>query len=157
MILFDTLITLRNFSMNKISIATLGLLAVFVTYISAPMAQDAKDEEYVFRNQVRPVYEKNIDLEQLYTLKKNANVTLIDVRLTEDFALDPILIPGAVYKDPENISSWAQEIPKDSKIVLYCVKGAWVSHKAATYLNEKGYDVVTLDGGIRQWKKENYK
>ncbi|MDG1994873.1 MAG: rhodanese-like domain-containing protein [Emcibacteraceae bacterium] len=53
------------------------------------------------------------------------------------------------------IAKWAELLPKDKKVILYCVKGAWVSHKAATYLNDKGYDVSTLNGGIRQWKTDN--
>lgn len=117
-----------------------------------PAFAQVNEEEYVFRNDVRPEYNKNISVDELNSLQKNEEITLIDVRLTEDFALDPILIPGATYNDPELITEWANLIPKNKKVVLYCVKGAWVSHKAATYLNSKGYDVSTLNGGIRQWK-----
>jgi len=134
----------------------LELLIIFIlsaTSITA-FAQEA-DENYVFRNDIRPEYNKNITMAELSALQKDGDITLIDVRLTEDFALDPILIPGAQYNDPELITKWADLLPKDKKVILYCVKGAWVSHKAANYLNDKGYDVSTLDGGIRQWKVEN--
>lgn len=136
--------------MRKLQIIIFCLLSGF-----SPFTASFAQEEFIFRNQVRPEYNKNIDLNELSALQKSQNITLIDVRLIEDFDLDPILIPGAQYQNPENISKWALELPKDQKIVLYCVKGAWVSHKAATYLNGQGYDVVTLKGGIRDWKKEN--
>ena len=112
---------------------------------------------FVFRDDDRPEYNNNVSLDELETMLKSDNITMIDVRLKEDFALDPILIPGAEYKDPENISQWSQSVPYGKKVVLYCVKGAWVSHKAATYLRKQGYDVSTLEGGIRDWKVANGK
>ena len=136
---------------RKVQLIILYFLASFMTLTSSL----AQDEEFIFRNQTRPEYNKNIDLAELNALQKSQDISLIDVRLAEDFDLDPILIPGAQYKDPEKISKWAIDLPKDKKVVLYCVKGAWVSHKAATYLEKQGFKVVTLDGGIRNWKKEN--
>lgn len=127
------------------------LTAIYVVSLPAQEITNPTDT-FVFRNNDRPEYAKNLSIDELKELKTAEDITLIDVRLTEDFALDPTLIPGAEYRDPELIASWADLLPKDKKVVLYCVKGAWVSHKAATYLNEKGYDVTTLDGGINGWK-----
>lgn len=138
---------------RKLQLALLCLLFGVTTF----GVSFAQEEDFTFRNQVRPQYNQNIDLNELSTLQKSQDITLIDVRLIEDFDLDPILIPGAEHKDPEKISKWALELSKDKKVVLYCVKGAWVSHKAATYLDSQGYNVVTLKGGIRDWKKENDK
>lgn len=127
------------------------LTAIYVVSLPAQEITNPADE-FVFRNDVRPEYNKNLSIDELKELTAAEDITIVDVRLTEDFALDPSLIPGAEYRDPEMIESWADLLPKDKKVVLYCVKGAWVSHKAATYLNEKGYDVSTLDGGINGWK-----
>lgn len=139
----------------SISIGIAYFLTASLFHSYAQTSPSEKNETYVFRNDDRPIYDKNISVAQLEEMQNNQNITLIDVRLTEDFKLDPILIPGAEYKNPENISNWVENLPKDKKIVLYCVKGAWVSHKAATYLNQKGYDVSTLDGGVRDWKAVN--
>ncbi len=138
----------------KIVIALLATLATI--YVVSLPAQEitSPNEDYVFRNDVRPEYNKNLSVDELKDLTAAEDITIVDVRLTEDFALDPILIPGAEYRDPELISSWSDLLPKDKKVVLYCVKGAWVSHQAATYLSEKGYDVSTLDGGINGWKAD---
>ncbi|MBL4601391.1 MAG: hypothetical protein JKY84_01465 [Emcibacteraceae bacterium] len=140
--------------MKKLIITITILVFGLITFTNGAIAQD---EEYVFRNDIRPEYNKNITVTELNALQSKENITLIDVRLLEDFALDPTLIPDAKYKDPEKITNWSLDLPKDKKVVLYCVKGAWVSHKAATYLNDKGYDVVTLEGGIRAWKKDSSK
>jgi rhodanese-related sulfurtransferase len=137
--------------MKKLTLLIFTILNVMSLQV---LAQETSDD-YVFRNDVRPEYNKNITVDKLSTLQQSEAITLIDVRLSEDFALDPILIPGADYNDPEMIAKWADLIPKDKKVILYCVKGAWVSHKAANYLNDRGYNVSTLDGGIRQWKIDN--
>lgn len=137
--------------MKKIYMALFNILFASMFFSNISFAQD----DFIFRNDNRPEYKKNISLDQLNEMQKNEKIVLLDVRLTEDFALDPILIPGAEYKNPENISKWASTLPKNKKIVLYCVKGAWVSQKAATYLDEQGYDVSTLNGGIQEWKAIN--
>jgi hypothetical protein len=52
---------------------------------------------------------------------------LPDVRLIEDYEADPILIPKARYRNPENIEQWFSELPTDAEGVVYCVRGNWVS------------------------------
>ena len=110
----------------------------------------SQSEDYVFRNDDRPVYAKTMNVQEFEALERS-DVTLIDVRLAEDFAKQPDLIEGAIYHDPEAITTWASQIPKDKPVVVYCVKGKWVSQKAATYLSAQGYDVYSLDGGINGW------
>ncbi|MDG1994874.1 MAG: hypothetical protein P8J14_00135 [Emcibacteraceae bacterium] len=77
------------------------LLSVLFICLSAtltmPLSAQETSDEYVFRNDIRPEYSKNISVADLSKLQQDQNITLIDVRLTEDFALDPTLIPGATY------------------------------------------------------------
>lgn len=113
-------------------------------------------EDYVFRNDDRPSYSNTISVDALAAYD-TSEVTIIDVRLTEDFAESPELITGATHRDPEHISEWASTIPKDKPVVVYCVKGKWVSQKAATYLDEYGYNVYSLEGGINAWKAASTK
>jgi len=108
---------------------------------------------YDFRSPDRPRYERSISVTELRKMKAAQAVTLLDVRLLEDFAEDQSLIPGASYKNPDDIALWSAELAADVSIVVYCVKGKWVSQKAAKYLAEAGYDVLTLDGGIEAWKR----
>ncbi len=113
-------------------------------------------EDYVFRNDDRPSYSNTISVDALAAYD-TSDVTIIDVRLAEDFAENPELIEGATHRDPEAISEWAGTIPKDKPVVVYCVKGKWVSQKAATYLDEQGFSVYSLDGGINAWKAASTK
>jgi rhodanese-related sulfurtransferase len=107
-------------------------------------------DAYVFRNDDRPEYTRTTTVDGLKAMDPAA-VTLVDVRLNEDFAASPTMIPGAVRRDPEAIAQWASQLPRDKPVVVYCVKGKWVSQKAATYLSERGFDVRSLDGGINAW------
>lgn len=113
-------------------------------------------DSYVFRNDERPQYSNTMSVEDLAGIDGN-NITVIDVRLEEDLAKSPNLITGATYRNPEMISDWAGRIPKDKPVLVYCVKGKWVSQKAATYLSESGYEVYSLDGGINAWNAANLK
>lgn len=105
---------------------------------------------YVFRNDDKPAYSRTTTVEALKLLGPH-DATIVDVRLSEDFAANRSMIPGAIRRDPDAISDWASKLPKDKPVVVYCVKGKWVSQKAATYLNEHGFDVRSLEGGIEAW------
>lgn len=107
---------------------------------------------YDFRSDDRPAYARAVTVDEVPTLRKNGAV-LLDVRLLEDFNDDPQLIPDAMYRDPDDIAAWAGAMtPTDKPVVVYCVRGKWVSQKAANYLSERGFDVYKLDGGIEAWK-----
>lgn len=110
---------------------------------------------YEFRSDDRPTYENTVTVEELVELKKQGAV-VVDVRLIEDFQAEPTLIPDAMYRDPENIEAWSASMsPKDQTVIVYCVKGKWVSQKAANYLQDQGYNVFSLEGGIEAWKSAN--
>ena len=47
-------------------------------------------------------------------LKSNlSSVTLIDVRRKADLETDTSKLPGAAWYDPEQIETWATQLPKD--------------------------------------------
>ena len=112
------------------------------------------DDTINFRNDDRPTFDRRVSVSDLESLRDEADVTVLDVRLIENFEADPLMIPGASYKNPDEIAQWAGSLPDDGKIVVYCVRGKWVSQKAATILERKGYDVYSLEGGIEAWKQE---
>lgn len=112
-------------------------------------------ESYDFRSQDRPTYDRVISIDELDEWSDGDAVTLLDVRLLEDFQANPVLISGATYNNPDQIETWSSALPENSRVVVYCVRGAWVSQKAATYLSDKGIDVYTLAGGIEAWQKKS--
>lgn len=119
------------------------------TFLFAASCSPASDA-YVFRNADRPEYTRTASVADLRAQAPDG-VTVVDVRLSEDFAANPTMLPGAIRRDPEGIADWASKLPKDKPVVVYCVKGKWVSQKAATYLSQHGFDVRSLEGGIDAW------
>lgn len=113
--------------------------------------------DYDFRDQNRPTYDDTVTIDDITALRGNPKVKLLDVRLLEDYQANSVLIPGATYMNPENIETWSSELPMDSKVVVYCVKGKWVSQKAANYLSDRGIETYSLEGGIEAWQQtENH-
>ncbi len=78
--------------------------------------------------------------------------TLIDVRIDEDFAADPRLIPGAVRHSHRNIQDWAPSLTGQSVVVI-CHKGEKLSQGTAALLRHNSVAAETLEGGQVGWKK----
>lgn len=122
------------------------MIRIALTALCVLLAACASD--YEFRSDDRPSYDRAVTVDEL-----PANAAVLDVRLKEDFDADPVLLPGATYRDPDKIELWAKNLsPGDGPVVVYCVRGKWVSQKAATYLADEGFDVYTMEGGIEAWK-----
>jgi rhodanese-related sulfurtransferase len=111
-------------------------------------------ESFDFRGAERPQHQKSISVTELDAASADTPLTILDVRLAEDFAADPQLLPDALYRDPELIEAWAGTLPRDTKVIVYCVRGKWVSHKAADFLDRKGLDVYVLEGGLEAWQQK---
>ena len=77
--------------------------------------------------------------------------TVVDVRRKEDYEAAPQRIETASWCDPLTVDDWADELPKDREVIVYCVKGGAVSQSTADRLAEKGFDVRYLQGGILAW------
>lgn len=110
----------------------------------------AASPAYNFRDSDRPVFERTVAPQDVASLIEQG-ARLIDVRLTEDFAASSDKIPGALYRNPEAIMTWAGDLSGDAPVIVYCVKGKWVSQKAATYLASHNINVYSLEGGIDGW------
>ena len=87
--------------------------------------------------------------------KTGDEVVLLDVRRREDF--DGHVIPNAEWHDPEQVDEWAEGIPQDKEVVLYCVRGGSVSNKVLDSLLEKKIRARYIEGGIEAWKKSGGK
>ena len=81
---------------------------------------------------------------------------LIDVREESEFAKDHL--PGAVHLGKGIIERDIETRVSDPKteLVLYC-GGGFRSALAADNLQKMGYtNVISMDGGIREWREKNY-
>jgi rhodanese-related sulfurtransferase len=75
---------------------------------------------------------------------------LIDVRLDEDFAKDPRLIPGSLRRPYVTVADWAKDFAGLSAIVI-CQKGKKLSEGVAAWLRHAGIAAESLEGGIEAW------
>jgi thiosulfate sulfurtransferase len=90
---------------------------------------------------------------ELKQLLDSQSVTLVDVRRRADYEAEPSLIPGAAWRDPEQVESWSRELPKERPVVVYCVKGGAVSQSITATLTSKQVNARFVEGGIKAWKE----
>jgi len=100
----------------------------------------------------------NISLEELSELKKEEYL-LIDIRDQNAFFSGSI--DGAVHIEKEALLKDAATLPRNKKLILYCMKGL-ISSDVVQKLREQGYDAYDLAAGYAGWvvwmmKKEKEK
>jgi len=100
--------------------------------------------------------ERTIDPKELMSAmeKGGEDVVLIDVRRKDDYSADPQMIPSATWKDPNLVTQWSDELPKDKKVIVYCVRGGSVSNAVLDHLPEKDVKACYIQGGIAAWKDQ---
>ncbi|MBU1191210.1 MAG: sulfurtransferase [Gammaproteobacteria bacterium] len=77
---------------------------------------------------------------------------ILDARRPSDLAASSEKLPGAQWQDPEKITEWLPQLPKDKDIVLYCVRGGSVSNGVVDALQAQGFKARFIEGGIEGWK-----
>ncbi|OYW36272.1 MAG: sulfurtransferase [Hydrogenophilales bacterium 12-61-10] len=77
---------------------------------------------------------------------------ILDVRRIADREAAPERLPGAQWKNPEQLAEWADSLPKDQDIVIYCARGGSVSNSVVDALQAKGLKARFIEGGIEGWK-----
>ena len=81
-----------------------------------------------------------------------ADIALLDVRRRPAFETEPRLLPGAIWRDPERVATWAAELDQQRPVVVYCMHGHEVSQGVVDRLREAGFDAAVLEGGIEAWQ-----
>ena len=76
---------------------------------------------------------------------------VLDVRLPEDFALDPALIPTARRAAHDGLAPLAADLA-GRRVVCACRAGHAVSHGAAAFLRAHGVVAEALEGGAEGWR-----
>ncbi len=77
---------------------------------------------------------------------------LIDVRRAGVYERAPATIPGARWRDPAEVASWAGELNAGGEVVVYCVYGHEVGRATALRLRAAGVPARFLRGGIDGWQ-----
>ncbi len=90
---------------------------------------------------------------ELKALLARSEVLLLDVRRRAAYEVDSVMLPGAAWRDPEEVAQWSAVLPKDKEIVVYCIHGHAVSNAVIDHLHQSGLRARYLEGGIEEWKE----
>lgn len=77
--------------------------------------------------------------------------TLVDLRIDEDFDLDPDFIPTATRCSHNNITSLVETL-RHKQVVVYCQKGKKISQGSVAILRSHGIHAESLEGGHFAWR-----
>ena len=77
-----------------------------------------------------------------------SDMYILDARCAPDRDLSDVQLPGAHWHGPEKLEEWAQHLPRDKDIVLYCVRGGSVSNSVVDALQGVGLKARYIEGGI---------
>lgn len=77
---------------------------------------------------------------------------LLDVRRPAVYEQSDVVIPGAQWRDPGDVAAWADPLPRDRDVLVYCVFGHEVGRATAMRLRAAGVRARFLRGGIDAWK-----
>ncbi len=77
---------------------------------------------------------------------------LLDLRIDEDFDLDPRIIPGAFRYVFSKVDELAHQL-QGKHVVVICYKGKKISQGAAAILREAGVQAEVLEGGSVAWEE----
>ncbi len=101
------------------------------------------------------VRETNVDAVKA-RMDRGDKFVLVDVREESEFAKDHL--PGAIHMGKGVIERDVEQTVPDlnTPLVLYC-GGGFRSALAADNLQKMGYtNVISMDGGIRDWREKRY-
>lgn len=86
------------------------------------------------------------------TLEDIGGATLVDVRRAGMFEQAETLIAGARWRDPQDVATWASELPAGAEVVVYCGYGHEVGRATAMRLRAAGINARFMRGGFDGWQ-----
>jgi len=95
---------------------------------------------------------RTINTNDLKPLVEEKSITVLDVRRQNDFDADTVKLPGAQWKNPEQMTEWSKGLSRDKEVVIYCARGGSVSNSVLDHLLGQGLKARYIEGGIEAWK-----
>jgi superoxide dismutase, Fe-Mn family len=92
-----------------------------------------------------------VSAEELRGILERDPPVILDVCISDDLSRRTDMLPGAAFHNPDAIEHWAQTLPQNKPIMVYCFFGFQVSGNAVAELRRRGYDARSLKGGIGAW------
>ncbi len=96
-----------------------------------------------------------VDLEVLVARVRSGEVTVLDVRPTEEYRAGHI--PGALSVPLPDLERRLADLPPDREVVAYC-RGRYcvMALTAVDKLRERGFEAVRLEDGVPEWRARGY-
>ena len=139
----------------------LKIFLAFIIFTNIGCAQAPVDRPYLlnpkFDARVSQLIDFSVPVISVDDLHQNfSDYAVFDAREKEEYLVSHIA--GAKYLGYDDFdASRLGDLPKDSKIVLYCSVG-YRSEKIGEKLNELGFtDIYNLYGSIFEWINQGYK
>lgn len=99
---------------------------------------------------------RDIDVKEAKELMEKGGITILDVRLKEDYQRERI--PGAIniFFGEYDFDELADELPKDIPCIVYCKVGVG-SRKAIMMMEDLDFvELYNMSGGIDKWREMGY-
>ncbi|WP_339233551.1 rhodanese-like domain-containing protein [Oceanobacillus sp. FSL W7-1281] len=94
---------------------------------------------------------KELTPAEVDTIRENDNIQLIDVREDEEVAQG--IIENALHIPLGDIPAAYEELDRDKEYIMICRSGRR-SHNATAFLQEQGFNVSNMSGGMLEWDGE---
>jgi rhodanese-related sulfurtransferase len=99
---------------------------------------------------------ERVEARELLRRAKKGEVTVIDVRPTEEYRAGHI--PGALSIPLGELEARLKELPKGREVVAYCRGPTCVmAVEAVTLLRESGFEARRMDQGVADWRARGWR
>ena len=88
---------------------------------------------------------KEISFDEFYQLYQNEQLSLVDVREVEEF--EALHLEGARNLPLSQLADTYEQLDKDQLYYVIC-KSGMRSARACQFLEEQGYEVINVQGGM---------
>ena len=75
---------------------------------------------------------------------------IVDIRIDEDFALDPRLIPGSRRRNYQDLDEW-MGLYSGRKVIIVCHRGKKLSQGVVSLMRNEGIEAENLAFGFEAW------
>ena len=93
-----------------------------------------------------------VGVEEVRAMLAQGSVQLIDTRPKHFVSRQQDIAEGVVWRDPERVSEWKDELSKEKPVVVYCAYGFHVGCRTAVALRDAGFDARYMTVGHSGWK-----
>jgi Fe-Mn family superoxide dismutase len=76
---------------------------------------------------------------------------VVDARPRNYVSRHPDTMPNAVWRDPERVDDWCDQLSSEAPVFVYCAYGFEVGCNVATTLRQRGFDARYVRGGLAAW------